>query len=127
MENSSKGKMGNKAVRVIGWVVSGLMGVMLLMSAGGKLSGAMDSEFERFGLEDWKIIIAIGEILSTVLFLIPRTQSAGTLLLSSYMGGAIVIHMSMGDPIIVQSAILVMIWIGSIMRNPQTLSSFLKQ
>ncbi|MDN5202299.1 hypothetical protein QQ008_13015 [Fulvivirgaceae bacterium BMA10] len=40
------------------------------------------------------------------------------LLLSAHMGGAIVIHMSHGEPFIAQSVILIMVWASGIIRNP---------
>jgi Ion channel len=42
--------------------------------------------FEKFGLADWRIIIGIGELVSAVLFLVPRTAVLGTLLPSAYLG-----------------------------------------
>ncbi|MBL4703620.1 MAG: DoxX family protein [Flavobacteriales bacterium] len=119
----------NKTMKIIGWVISGLIAGLLLFSAFGKLSGMLEVEemFIKMGLTDWKVIIGIGEMVSAILFLIPKTQSLGTLLLSSYMGGAIVVHMQGEESILLQSAILVFVWIASVLRNPKTLSSFTKK
>jgi hypothetical protein len=64
-----------------------------------QLSGAKQVQelFELWGLADWTIIIGLGELASTVLFLIPRTAVVGTLLLSAYLGGAIVTHMQRAE------------------------------
>ena len=117
----------NKTLTIIGWVLTGLLGLFFALSSFGKLSGRPEvvEGFAQMGLGDWRMIIASGEVASLVLFLILKTQSLGTLLLSSYMGGAIAFHMSVGDPFIGQSAILVAIWVASILRNPNTLSSFI--
>lgn len=115
-----------KALKIIGWVLTGLVSLVFIMSITDKITGKTEPAMIQFGLENWITIILIGEIVSLLLFLIPKTQSLGTLLLSSYMGGAIVAHMGQGEPIIIQSIVLVVIWIASTMRNPKTLSSFYK-
>ena len=69
-------------------------------------------------LADWRIIIALGEIGSALLFLIPKTNKLGTLLLSSYMGGAIIIHMTGGISIMMPAVILILVWITGFIRNP---------
>lgn len=76
---------------------------------------------EQMKLGDWRIIIAIGEIVSSLLFLIPKTNKIGLLLLSSYMGGAIIIHMTGGMSIILPSVVLILVWITGFLRNPELL------
>ncbi|MFA5817807.1 MAG: DoxX family protein [Bacteroidales bacterium] len=76
---------------------------------------------EQMKLADWRIIIALGEITSALLFLFPRTNIYGTLLLSSYMGGAIIIHMTSGISIVMPLVILIMIWCVGFIRNPELL------
>jgi len=70
-------------------------------------------------LGDWVTIIEIGEIVLAILFLIPKTTKYGTLLLSSYMGGAIIIHMTSGMSILMPSAVLILVWVVSFLRNPE--------
>ncbi|MEM1406894.1 MAG: DoxX family protein [Bacteroidota bacterium] len=127
--------MSEKTKKIIGWILSGLLSAMLIFSSIGKFSGAAGPMLTHVGFTESEILmIAIGELVSAILFLIPKTQSLGTLLLSAYMGGAIVVHMSAavapeelgGEGIqsyLVPSIILVVIWITSYIRNPKTLSS----
>lgn len=128
--------MSEKTKKIIGWVLSGLIGVMLILSAVGKFMGAATPMMEHFGFTSSETtLIAVGELISAILFLIPKTQSLGTLLLSAYMGGAIASHMSAavgteemgGEEVqsyVIPSIILVVIWLTSFIRNPSTLSSF---
>jgi hypothetical protein len=74
---------------------------------------------EQMHLANWRIIIALGEITSAFLFLFPRTNIYGTLLLSAYMGGAIIIHMTSGLSILTPSVVLILIWIVGFLRNPE--------
>lgn len=122
--------MNNKTKNIIGWTLSGLLGAFLLFSAFGKLSGQMTEMMTSWGFTESEVtLVAIGEILSVALFLIPRTASLGTLLLSSYMGGAIATHMQAAPPAdsyLIPSIILVVIWIAAFIRVPGILQSFLK-
>ncbi|NMC99140.1 MAG: DoxX family protein [Bacteroidales bacterium] len=107
----------SKTSKIAGWVISGLLTALYLFSASGKLF-LHPEQMEQIHLGDWRIIIALGEIGSALLYLFPKTNKFGTLLLSSYMGGAIIIHMTGGLSIMFPSIILLMIWIGAFIRNP---------
>jgi hypothetical protein len=79
---------------------------------------------EKWGLKNQLMLIAVGELVSALLFLIPRTHSLGVLLLSAYMGGAIVTHMQNAEPYYSASVLLVLIWIAGYLRHPALLQSF---
>ena len=59
-----------------------------------------------------------------LLYLVRRTSSLGTLLLSAYMGGAICIHMAHDELYLFQSFILVLIWVGQYLRFSSLFISF---
>ena len=84
------------SMKNFGWLLTGLLGLILTYSAFLKMSGSEES-LELLGahnLTNWITIIGIGEFLSLILFVIPQTMRLGTLLLSAYFGGAIVFHMA---------------------------------
>ena len=56
--------------------------------------------------------------------LVPRTASLGVLLASGFWGGAICMHMSKGEPFVVQSILLLLTWLGAYLRVPGTFASF---
>ena len=70
------------------------------------------------------MFIAVLEIVSAVLFLIPLTRSGGVLLVSSFLGGAIATHLQHGEPIVQPSFVLLLIWLGTWLRHPVILRSF---
>jgi len=109
-----------KTSKIIAWVISGLLTALYLFSASGKLF-LHPEQMVQMHLGDWRIIIAIGEITSALLFLFPKTNKIGTLLLSAYMGGAIIIHMTGGMSIILPSVVLILVWITGVIRNPELL------
>ncbi len=118
----------SKARKISSWVVVGLLAALFLMSSGSKLTGSQEmvTNFEKWGLSGWLTIVGIGELVSAILYLIPRTSSLGVLLLSAHMGGAIVTHLCHGEPFVFQAVILVLVWVGNYLRNPEMLASFTK-
>lgn len=116
--------MSEKTNKIIGWVLTALVGAVLLFSTSGKFfMQEMQDSLTRYGLERMITIIGLGELISTILFLIPKTNKYGVLLLSAHMGGAIVIHMSHSEPYTVQAVVLVLIWAAGHFRNPGWLFS----
>ncbi len=120
MSNQSRGR------RIAGWVGTILLTALFTFSAALKLAGAATvvKMFGEWGLGDQRILIGVGELVSAALFLIPLTHSLGVLLLSAYMGGAIVTHMQHGEPFIIPSAILALIWVTGFLRHSELLQSF---
>jgi hypothetical protein len=116
----------SKTRRIAAWILTGLLSALFVASAAAKLFQVEEAVkgFTELGLGDHLILIGVGELVSAILFFIPRTTSLGLLLLSSYMGGAIVTHMQHGQPYIAQSVILVLIWVAGYLRHPEVLQSF---
>ncbi|MGE4289098.1 MAG: DoxX family protein [Salinivirgaceae bacterium] len=108
----------SKTRKIAAWVIAGLLTALYLYSASGKLF-LHPEQMEQMHLADWRIIIALGEIVSALLFLFPKTNKVGTLLLSSYMGGAIIIHMTGGIGIVMPVVVLMFVWVGFYLRNPK--------
>jgi len=113
---------GSKTKRIIGWVLSGLLAVMLIgLSAGGKFAeweGKAEA-FQKMGFTvDVMTKIGIVEVLVTILFLIPRTSFVGAILVTGYLGGATVTHVRVGDAFIMPIIIGVVVWIALGLRNP---------
>jgi DoxX-like family len=116
----------SRARQITGWVLTVLLSALFLGSASGKLLRAepVAKMMGDWGLADQVTLIGVGEAVSALLLLIPRTHSLGFLLLKAYMGGAIVTHMQHGESYVVQSSILVVIWFAGFLRYPQVLQSF---
>jgi hypothetical protein len=103
-----------------------LLSLLFIASGAGKLLRAepVVEGMTKWGLGDQVLLIGVGELVSAVLFLIPRTHSLGLLLLSAYMGGAIVTHMQHGEAYVAQSVFLALIWVAGYLRYPEVLQSF---
>ena len=111
----------SKKRKITGWVMAGLLTALLVMSASQKLIGnpEMVENFGKWGLGSMITIIALGELVSVLLFLIPRTDVLGVLLLSAYFGGAILVHMANDEPYAFQSIVLLFIWVTAWVRIPE--------
>lgn len=108
----------SKTRNIIAWIIALLLTALYLYSASGKLF-LHPEQMEQMRLGNWRIIIAVGEIVSALLFLFPVTNRFGTLLLSSYMGGAIIIHMTGGISIVMPSVVLILVWVVFYLRYPE--------
>jgi hypothetical protein len=114
--------MSTKTRNIVGWVLTGLVGAVFLMSAFMKLSASPEAikGAAAFGLSaDTVKIIGMVEVLSLLLFIFPRTGVLGTLLLAAYLGGAIATHLehqqSPAVPIVMQC----LAWIAAVIRFPE--------
>ena len=116
----------SKARSLAAWILTGLLSLLFIASAAAKLLQAEPAVegFTKFGLGDYILLIGAGELVSAILFLIPRTNSLGLLLLSAYMGGAIVTHMQHGEAFVAQSVILALVWVAGYLRHPEVFQSF---
>jgi len=61
--------------------------------------------------------IGIVEVVITVLFLIPRTSFVGAILLTGYLGGAVVTHLRVNESIIMPIVIGVAVWLALGLRR----------
>jgi hypothetical protein len=116
----------NRKRRITGNVLMVLSGLMLIGSSGAKLAHvpAVVTQLGAMGFTGNRLMfIAVLEIVSAILFLIPLTRSVGFLLVSSYLGGAIATHLQHGQSIIQPSFLLVLIWLGTWLRHPVILWS----
>ena len=118
-------KEGKNWGKIAGLVLHILIGGLLIVTGSQKILGSVPPEpLVRYGLGEQMRLIGAGAILTALLLLIPRTASLGILLVSSFWGGAICIHMAHGEPYLFQAVLLVLSWAGAYLRNPATLSSF---
>lgn len=114
--------MSPKTKQIISWILAGLVGALFLFSASGKLMGSEEGAkmAATFGLDVSTLqMIGVVELISIVLFIIPRTGVLGTLLLAAYMGGAIATHLEHGQSIVAPCVIQAFVWIVAVFRFPE--------
>jgi hypothetical protein len=108
-----------------GLVLHVLVAGIMILAGSAKVLGLFPQDaVAKLGLTGWIAVIGAGELTAAVLLLVPRASSLGVLLASSFWGGAICLHMSKGEPFVVQSALLLLTWAGAYLRVPGVLASF---
>ena len=97
----------------------------MLLAGSAKIFGLFPpEEVAKLGLSLPIQVIGAGELASAILLLLPRTSSLGLLLTSGFWGGAICLHVSKGEPFVMQSVFLLVTWIGGYLRVPGAFGSF---
>lgn len=115
--------MSPKTKRTIGWILTGVVFVFLIgPSAVGKFVEweGKDEMFAKMGVSK-ELIYRIGflEIIVALLYLIPRTGFIGAILLTGYLGGAIMTHLRIGEPFIFPIVLGVIAWIALGLRRSE--------
>lgn len=118
-------------MKIGGWVISGLLAAFMLLDAAMKFAkpAPVADAFVRTG---WPLQLSpiLGAILliSTVLFLIPRTAVLGAILLTGYLGGAVATNLRLMNPLWTNTLFPVyfgvLVWIAVYLREPRVKAVF---
>jgi hypothetical protein len=113
----------SKAALWTGRILSAVPVLMLLLSAVMKFlkPPQVVDGFNRMGLP-FSLVTGLGvlELLCTVTYLIPATSVLGAILLTGYMGGAVLASLRIGDPSYFGAiAVGIMLWGGLYLRTPR--------
>ena len=118
--------MPSKTQRITGWILTCLLGLFLIgPSAAGKFVDwpGKKEMFDHMGLTVELVqTIGIIEIAITILFLIPRTSFVGAILVTAYLGGAVMTHVRVGEAWFFPIIIGVVMWIALGLRHPEIFS-----
>lgn len=104
----------------IGRVISALPVLILLFSASMKLTKNADyiKNMVNAGIPETLIpTLLILQLLSTILYVIPKTAYVGAILITGYMGGAILTHLRIGEPAVIQTLLPILAWLGLYLRD----------
>jgi hypothetical protein len=106
---------------IVGWVISILVSLLFVFSASMKFVGG--PEFAK-GMEHLELAnkipvipLAILELSVVAIYLIPQTSVLGAILLTGYLGGAILTHWRVGDMFVLHIVLGMLIWLGIYLRD----------
>jgi hypothetical protein len=111
-----------KAIKITGWALTIILALLFTMSAFMKITlhETALAQASSFGIDAATYrFIGVIEIISLILFIIPRTGVLGTMLLVAYMGGAIVTHLQHQQPVAMAIAIETLLWVTAFLRFPE--------
>ncbi len=114
--------MSPKVRSIIGWVLTAVITFIFAGSAYAKLAGSPQAVkgATALGLSAGAFqLLGVVEVLSLILFIIPRTGLLGTLLLAAYLGGAIATHLEHQQAITAPVVIQCIVWITATIRFPE--------
>ncbi len=114
-----------KGARITGYVMSSLVSPFLAFDALYKVSGLIPANEPNGAVLGFPhhLLFTIGaiELLCLALFLVPRTAVFGALLWTGYLGGAIALHVRVGNPLFCHTLfpiyVALMIWGGLWLRD----------
>ena len=105
----------------LGWVLTVLVTFMLGMSGVSKIVGTeeMRTNFTFMNLLPYLALLGAVELAGVVMFVIPKTSKYGSVLLSSYLSGAVAIHMAMmgGTGVLVPIILGLAVWSAYCLRS----------
>jgi len=105
-----------------GWVLTALPLLALIASGSMKLSHAapiVEQIVNKFGFQESALTgIGLLELACAAVYAIPQTSVLGAVLVTAYLGGAVVTHVRVGDPGFVTPVILgIFAWGGLYLRD----------
>ena len=113
--------LSNKSIwtgRVLSWtagffVFTGGINAILIRSAD------LREGFAKFGYPDSAIpVVGVAALVSSALYLIPRTAHLGAILMTGYLGGAVATHLRVNDPTLVVPIVFgILVWTGLFLRE----------
>lgn len=111
----------SKKMVIAGWILTILPSLMFLASATAKFIKPADlmENLKHIELSE-KLVTPIGvvELVCVLLYLIPRTAVLGAVLLTGYLGGAILTHLRVNDPSYFMPIVLgIVVWLGLYFRD----------
>lgn len=105
----------------LGWVLTALVTFMLGMSSISKIVGTeeMVKNFTSMNLLPYLALLGFVELAGVVMLVIPKTAKYGAVLLSSYLSGAVAIHMVMmgGTGVMVPIILGLAVWSAYCLRS----------
>ncbi len=87
----------SKSTKIVSWISRIIVAIILLQTLFFKFTGAEESIyiFTKVGMEPWgRIGSGIGELIASILILIPRTVWLGAVMSLGVISGAIFFHLT---------------------------------
>jgi uncharacterized membrane protein YphA (DoxX/SURF4 family) len=122
-------RMSKQSGKLMYWGATILVAFIFVASGLMKIFGGdATAEMARgLGGENNLIILGVLELVIALVWVLPRTGVAGTLLAVAYIGGALAVHFVTGQPVFVPVAIQVVIWLAAAIRFPELTQRLFKR
>jgi uncharacterized membrane protein YphA (DoxX/SURF4 family) len=102
-----------KMLYVVSWVFAGLLAILFLLAGVGKMGGAMNEMFAKWGYPGWfATFIGLAEAAGAIGILIPRLTRLAIIGLTVVMFGAVYTHLAAGEELQVLRPIIFLVLLG---------------
>ena len=105
----------------LGWALTAILTFMLGISGMSKIIGTeeMINNFTFINLLPYLALMGVVELGGVALLCYPKTSKYGAILLSSYLSGAVAIHLSMmgGEGVLVPFILGLLVWSSHCLRT----------
>ncbi len=111
-----------KAALITGWILTIVPNLLILFSAVMKLAHPpqLDEGFAHLGVPVTQAFgLGVLELSCVVVYLIPRTAVTGAILLTGYLGGAMEVHVRIGEAVVPHVILIIALWGGIFLRDPR--------
>lgn len=112
----------SKAARITGWIMTILPSLLFAFSGAMKLAHPpqLDEGFTHLQIPTtWALGLGLLELACLAVYLIPRTAVLGAILLTGYLGGAMLTHLRIGEPPVTHVILGIVLWGGLWLRDPR--------
>ncbi len=103
-----------------GRIISILVALVFVFSALLKVKGGAEvtQGMAHLGLRAaMRLPLAVIELSCAVIYLIPPVSVLGAILLTAFIGGTIVTHWRIGEPVYMQTLLGILVWLGLSLRE----------
>ena len=105
----------------LGWLLTAIVTFMLGMSGVSKIMGTQEmiNNFTFMNLLPYLALLGVVELAGVVMLVVPKTSKYGAILLSSYLSGAVAIHLSMmgGTGVMTPFVLGLAVWTAHCLRT----------
>lgn len=104
----------------IQWLVIALPALTMLGPGITKVAGieGVVKGLTVLGVGSYVTQIGVLQLVIGILYLLPATRNIGFFLIGSYLGGAIIAHLSHGQSITVPTVALTLFWVAMFLTKP---------
>ncbi|CAG5067872.1 hypothetical protein DYBT9623_00599 [Dyadobacter sp. CECT 9623] len=110
---SGKGVLAGKIISVICVLFLLFDSIMKVIKESHSIEGSAQLGWPVDQVQSIGIVL----LISTILYIIPRTAVIGAILLTGYLGGAIAIMVRAGQPLYFAAVFAILIWVGLALRD----------
>lgn len=114
--------MSEKSIKTLGWILAIVLALFFGVTGILKIIGneKIVAQMSAIGIDTGATrILGIIEVISVILFMVPRTGVVGALLLIAYMGGVIATLLQHHQPFTMFIVIEGLVWVAAALRFPE--------